>query len=66
MVFQQSAKTVTYEVIDGFAKFVNKEVHYNVKSEKNVISTKNFAPGSYFLIIKADDKIMSRKFTVLK
>jgi hypothetical protein len=61
-----TARTVTYEVIDGFAKFVNKEVHYNVQSEKNVISTKNYASGNYFLIIRADDKIMSRKFTVLK
>ena len=63
---QQPAKTVTYDVIDGAARFVNKEVHYNVQSEKNVMSTQNLAPGNYNLIITADGKIMSRKFTVIK
>ena len=62
----QAAKTVTYEVIDGAARFVNKEVHYNVQSEKNVMSTSNLTPGNYNLIITADGKIMSRKFTVIK
>ena len=63
---QQPAKRVTYEIIDGLARFVSKEVHNNVQNEKKVIDTKNLKPGNYYLIISADDKIMSRTFTVTK
>lgn len=63
---QQTAHKVTYEIIDGLARFVSKEVHKDVKNEKDVISTKELAPGNYFMIITVDDKIMSRKFTVIR
>ncbi len=66
ITLQQPAKKVSYEIIDGLARFVSKEVHNNVTSEVNPISTSNLAPGNYYLIITADDKIMSKKFTVIK
>lgn len=60
------SKTVTYSIIDGLARFVTKEVHNNVQKEEFRMSTSTLAPGSYYLIINAGDKITSKKFTILR
>lgn len=62
----QTAPTVTYTIIDGLARIVGKETHTNIKSEINTISTANMAAGHYYLIINANNQVMSRKFVIIK
>ena len=64
--FDQVEKTVTYEVLDGLARFVSKEVHNNVQNDRYTLNTSGMAAGNYFLIISAEGKIMSKKFVVIK
>jgi Secretion system C-terminal sorting domain/PA domain len=60
------AHTVRYTILDGLARFVSKETHYDVQNETYQMSTSKLAAGSYFLVINIDDKIMTRKFTVVR
>ncbi len=64
--FDKNQPTVTYEVIDGLARFVGKETHYNVQNETYSINTTNLAAGHYYLMISADGKLISKKFVVIK
>jgi hypothetical protein len=61
-----TAKSVSYVVLDGLSRLVSKEIHSNVKSEKFNISTAKFAAGTYYLIVTADGKPTSKKFTVIR
>ncbi len=60
------ASLVTYSVIDATGKFVSRESHNNVQSEVYSLNTSNLANGVYYMIVAADGKTSSRKFTVLK
>ena len=62
----RTSPTVSYEIIDGLARFVSKDVHTNVKSENVSISTASLAAGNYYLIINAGGTAVFRKFTVVK
>ena len=66
VAFDKNEKTVTYEIIDGLARFVSKETHNNVQNETYTINTASLASGNYFLIINAEGKMMTRKFAVVK
>jgi len=62
----QMSSTVTYTILDGLARFVDKETHNNVQSEQFNIPTSNLPAGTYFLIVNANGKAMSRKFVVVR
>lgn len=64
--FDKNEPTVTYEIIDGLARFVSKETHYNVQNETLSINTANLAPGHYYLTITASGRVTSKKFIVIK
>ena len=66
VAFDKNEKTVTYEIIDGLARFVSKETHNNVQNETYTINTASLASGNYFLIINAEGNMMTRKFAVVK
>jgi hypothetical protein len=62
----QVENTVSYEIIDGLARFVSKEIHTNVKNDSYTINTSKLASGNYYLIINAEGKVMAKKFVVAK
>ena len=64
--FDKNEKTVSYEIIDGLARFVSKDTHYNVQNDSYTINTSKLAPGNYYLIINAEGRAMTRRFTVVK
>lgn len=64
--FGQVENTVTYEIIDGLARFVRKDVHNGVQNDKYTVNTESLAAGNYFLIISAEGKMMTKKFVVIK
>jgi len=62
----QASSNVTYTILDGLGRVVSRDVHYNVQSDNFIYNTTNFAPGSYYLIINALGKVMSKKFIIAK
>ena len=64
--FDKNEPTVSYEIIDGLARFVSKETHTNVQNETYSINTTKLAPGHYYLIINAEGKVATKKFIVIK
>ena len=58
--------SVTYTIIDGLGRFVSKETHNNVKNETYVMQTNKLAPGMYYLVVNANGKGLSRKFTIVR
>jgi len=64
--FGKTETTVSYEIIDGLARFVSKEIHSNVKDDTYTINTSKLAAGSYYLVINAEGKAMAKKFVVIK
>ncbi len=64
--FGQNEKTVSYEIIDGLARFVSKDTHYNVQNDTYTVNTSKLAAGNYYLVINAEGKAMTRKFVVVK
>ncbi len=64
--FDKAEPTVSYEIIDGLARFVSKEIHTNVKDDIYTINTSKLAAGNYYLIINAEGKAMAKKFVVTK
>ena len=62
----QMSNTVTYTILDGLARFVSKQTHNNVTKEQFDIPTSNLAAGTYFLIVDANGRAMSRKFIVVR
>lgn len=62
----QMAPTVKYTIIDGLAHVVSRQYHYNVTNDNFDISTSDLASGTYFFIMNANGKVLSRKFTVIK
>ena len=64
--FGQNEKTVSYEIIDGLARFVSKDIHTNVQNDIYTVNTAKLAAGNYYLIINAEGKITTKKFTVIK
>lgn len=63
---EQTAKTVSYVILDGRGRFVSRTTHNDVRSEQYNISTSNLAAGNYFLAITADGRTMAKTFTVTK
>ncbi len=61
-----SAKAVTYTVINTAGRVISKEIHNNVKDDKFSYNTANLPSGNYFMIVVADGKQMFKKFTVLR
>ena len=66
IAFDKNESTVSYEIIDGLGRFVSKDIHNNVQSETYTINTSKLASGNYYLVINAENRIMTRKFTVAK
>ena len=66
VTFDKMEPSVSYEIIDGLARFVGKETHTNVKSETYTVNTAKLAAGNYYLIINAEGKVMTKKFVVTK
>ena len=64
--FEKTESVVTYEVIDGLARFVSKEQHHNVKNDSYTINTSKLAAGNYYLMINAGGRAMAKKFVVVK
>lgn len=63
---ENTANSVTYRIMDNHARIIGKEVHNNVRNEQFTINTSLLAPGNYYLLINADGKTTSKKFTVIK
>jgi hypothetical protein len=60
------ASRISYTVIDASGKFVNRDTHQNVQNEVYTYNTSNLATGVYYMVVAADGKTSSRKFTVLR
>gem|GEM_PF-746939 len=63
---EQTASKVTYRVIDGMGRTICTETHNNVINDTYVVNTSKMAAGNYFVLISADDRRTSKKFTVVK
>ncbi len=64
--FNQIEKTVSYEIIDGLSRFVSKEIHNNVQQDNYTVNTAALAAGNYYLIINTENRVMAKKFVVVK
>ena len=62
----KAASQVTYIILDGSGKSVSHETHRNVQNEVYSLNTSNLASGVYYMIVAADGKTSSRKFTIVK
>lgn len=58
--------TVRFTIIDGLARVVGREVLNNVQNGTYSVPTTNLPAGNYYLVINYYDKIMSKKFVVIK
>jgi len=62
-----TAKVVSYTIIDGSARIVNRDFHYNVQNEVYTYNTASLPSGNYTMMVRADNnKLMFSKFTVIK
>ena len=66
VALQNLASQVTYTIIDGSGRFVNREIHQNVQNETYTYNTSKLASGNYYVIVSAGTKLLSKKFTVVK
>jgi hypothetical protein len=66
IALDQTAKMVTYKVIDVTGKSYSQVNHNNVSSEMYTYNTANLPSGNYYLIVAADGKTSIKKFTVAR
>lgn len=66
IALDQTAKMVTYKVIDVTGKSYSHVNHNNVSSEMYTFNTANLPSGNYYLIVAADGKTSIKKFTVAR
>ena len=62
----QTARTVTYTIVDGAARVISKVTHNDVKSETYEFSTQTLPAGHYYMTVVADGKAMFKKFAVVR
>jgi hypothetical protein len=59
-------RTVSYvRIIDGMGRNVYQEEGKNISQGTISISTANFAPGNYHLLVGTEGAVISREFTVI-
>jgi hypothetical protein len=58
--------TVKLTIIDGLARVVGREVLNNVQNQTYSVPTTNLPAGNYYIVINFNEKIMSKKFVVIK
>jgi hypothetical protein len=61
-----TASIVSYSILDGLGRAINKEVHNNVLNETYTYSTAKLPSGNYFMMVIVDGKSIFRKFTVIR
>ena len=59
------AKNMNIRITDAFGKVIEDRNYQNIQNETLTFDTKNYAPGTYLMFLRSDDKVQSQKFMIV-